>query len=337
VRAWRAAVVGAAALACALLAATPLAARRDPASWEPRCEYVEAGPPGPRGNRLVVYRKNGLYSLQRQGKTIRIVFQGDPDMRCRGSRATIYNVDRIVLKAEHGAVTVDEGPGSFVPGASPERSGPEIEIFVDVRRLEWKGSDGRDRAGARTLSGGRVGLQRDAAADGSAPDYDLVLPRPPNVLKLAGGHGADRLSTRGLTNMGDPGLQRVIRLFGEQGNDALLGGPRDEGRLEDGAGDDLIATGGGSDEVALDLGHDTVYGGGGNDNLYYAVYGRGNRLRPDLSDRLYGGPGKDLLSDENRHRDLLDCGPGKDIALREGRDRPQRNCEWNGVYRKVAG
>jgi hypothetical protein len=285
----------------------------------------------------VAYRKYGRYSLQRQGR--KIVFGGKlGKVPCRGPQATIYNVDRILLKADYRTVTVDERQGSFAPGATEERFGSEIEIRAEARRFEWVGDDRRNWVLAGTLRGGRVGLQLDGVADRSAPDYDVILPQPPNVLRLLGGHGADRLSSRRLINMGDHSLHRVIRLFGEQGDDTLLGGPRDEWRIEDGAGDDLIATGGGSDEISLDVGHDTAYGGGGNDNVYYAVYeGSSSRLRPDVSDRLFGESGEDLLSDENRHRDLLDCGPGKDIALREKHDRPDGNCEWDGVYRNRAG
>jgi hypothetical protein len=315
-------------LLCSLAAAAALSAQTDRQFPKPRCEYVEAGPPGPRGNRLVVWRRNGVYSIQREGK--RIVVAGR-DFGCR--QATIHNVDRILLRADHETVSVSERRGAFAPGATRERSGSEIEIHADVPQLEWIGSKGRDRVGVRTLSRGRVGLQLDAAADGAIPDYDVILPGPPKALRLLAGHGADRLSSRGLTTMGDPGLYHVIRLFGEQGDDTLLGGPRGEWRLEDGAGDDLVVTGGGHDEVALGLGHDTVFAGGGSDNVYYAVYhGGSNTTRPDVPDRLFGGTGNDLLSDENRHRDLLDCGPGHDIALRERHDRPRRNCESDGRY-----
>ena len=318
--------VCAVAFTCSLIAAVAPSAQVDRPFPKPRCEYVKAGPPGPRGNRLVVWRRNGVYSVRREGKRIVV---GGRDFGCR--MATIYNVDRILLRADRETVVVSERDGAFAPGATHERGGSEIEIRADVPQLEWLGSEGPDQVRVSTLSRGRVGLQLDAAADGRVPDYDMILPHPPKALRLLAGHGADLLSSRRLTNMGDHGLYHVIRLFGEQGNDTLLGGPRDEWRLEDGAGDDLVATGGGSDEIALGLGHDVVFGGGGNDNLYYAVYrGRSNRTRPDVADRLFGGFGNDLLSDENRHRDLLDCGPGHDIALGEKHDRPRRDCESDG-------
>lgn len=311
---------------CSLVAAAAPSAKLDRPFPKPRCEYVKAGPPGPRGNRLVVWRRNGVYSIQREGK--RIIVRGR-EFGCQ--MATIYNVDRILLRADHETVVVSERRGAFAPGATRELAGSEIEIRADVPQLEWIGGTGADQVRVSTLSRNRVGLQLDAVADGRASDYDMILPRPPKALRLLAGHGADLLSSRGLTNMGDHGLYHVIRLFGEQGNDKLLGGPRDEWRLEDGAGDDLVATGRGSDEIALGLGHDTVFGGGGNDNLYYNVYrGRSNRTRPDLADRLFGGSGNDLLSDQNRHRDLLDCGAGHDVALGEKHDRPDRDCESDG-------
>jgi len=294
------------------------------------CRYVEAGPPGPRGNELVIFSPTGEAWIKREGREIRVT--GLLRSRCSGGPPTVDNVDRILLRVpynlgnEIARIVLRGGP--FEPGATPEPSGSEIEIVADVPFLEVEGATGADSMVVRTLAGGRVGLDLSRSAARGARDYEILMPRPPFGLRLVGGRGRDRLDTRGLTNMGDPGWRHVIRLFGKHGADRILGGPRDEWRVEDGAGNDFVRLGGGNDEVLIGLGHDTVFGGRGRDDLTYNVYHRFGEINPpDGSDRIFGGPGKDILSDENRHRDLLRCGPGSDEFRAEPHDRPGKDCE----------
>ncbi|HEV2858355.1 MAG TPA: calcium-binding protein [Solirubrobacterales bacterium] len=295
------------------------------------CRYVEAGPPGPRGNKLVVFNRSGGIRIRRKGREIRVVnlFMG----RCTGGQPTVDNLDRIVLRVtkkppESEPVRIDLRGGPFQPGATPEPSRDQIEILADGFALEVEGEKGADAMVARTLGGGHIGVDLDGAAHNQRRDYEIVVPRSPYALKLIGGRGRDRLDTRGITNMGDHRQRHVIRLYGKHGSDLILGGPRDEWRIEDGAGDDLVRTGGGDDEVLLGRGHDTVFGGRGRDSLYFAVYERFAGLDPtDMSDRVFGGPGADRLSDENRHRDVLRCGSGIDEFETEPRDRPGADCE----------
>jgi len=294
------------------------------------CRYVEAGPPGPRGNKLVVFNSRGETAIRREGRGIRVVnfIRG----HCTGDAPTVDNLDRIILRVPHNRgegeeVRINLRGGPFGPGATPEPSGGEIEITADVPALEVEGGKGPDSMVARTLRDGRIGLDLDGPADRGERDYEIVFPHAPFLLRLAGNRGRDRLDTRGITNMG-VGFRHVIRLLGKLGSDLILGGPRNEWRIEDGAGNDLVRTGGGNDEVLLGLGHDTVFGGRGRDTLYYSVAFRlGGVNPPDPSDRLFGGPGKDVLSDENRHRDLLRCGPGLDEFRAEPHDRPGGDCE----------
>ncbi|HEU5063830.1 MAG TPA: hypothetical protein VFT79_11880 [Solirubrobacterales bacterium] len=289
---------------------------------EDRCEYARAGPPGPQGNRLVVHGI-GYVIVRREGAEIKVHYNGP---RCTGGRATVWNTDRIFVRAEGEEASIDESEGRFAPGATRERRRSEIEITVRGR-LEYRGGDGRDEAVARTLRDGRVGIDLNGSAGGRT-DYEIVSARkPPAVLKLRGGGGPDLIDTRGLTNMGDYQLRRVIRLFGEGGDDKIFGGPGMEWRLKDGSGDDLVRAGGAFDEVSVGRGHDTVYGGRGGDNIEYSVWERFSGTPPDVSDRFYGGPGNDDISDFNRHRDFISCGPGRDRYQREPRDPPGRSCE----------
>lgn len=290
---------------------------------EDRCEYIQAGPPGPTGNRLAVFGFSYVY-VRRDGPRIEVAYHGP---RCTGPQATIWNTDRIFIRSEGEEVVVDESEGRLAPGATAERHSPEIEIAVSGR-IEYQGGDGRDEAVASTLKDGRIGIDLDPAADRGKREYDLVSThKPPAVLKLRGNGGPDLISTRGVTNMGDLRLRRVIRLFGGPGNDTILGGPHAEWRIRDGHGDDRVHGGGGFDEILTGRGRDTVFGGKGPDLIEYGVWERFSGRPPDVSDRFYGGPGDDSISDYNRSRDFIDCGPGRDRYQREPRDPPGRDCE----------
>ena len=297
------------------------------------CRYVEAGPPGPRGNELVVFNSAYEIAIRREGRRIRVV--NLVSGHCTEVPLTVDDVDRIILRAPYNRgsepVRINLRGGPFQPGATPEQSGSEIEIVADVPVLEVEGGKGADTMVARTLRGGGIGVDLNGSKDHRKRDYEIVIPRPPHALKLIGDGGRDRLDTRGITNMGDP-FRHVIRLFGKHGSDLILGGPRQEWRIEDGAGNDLVRAGGGNDEVALGLGHDTVFGGHGRDSLYYGVYQRFGGTPPDVSDRIFGGPGNDILGDGNRHRDLLRCGPGIDTFEPEPRDRQSADCEQRTPY-----
>jgi len=282
-----------------------------------RCELIEAGPSGPPGNvlRVVVDGELGVY--RGGGGRILLHYVGP---RCPGP-VTIRDVDRIELAGS--PVEVSEVHGRFAPGAS--RSG--IEIHVRTDRLEYIGTSGDSRIVAATLANGQVALDLDPSR-GERPDYDLFDSEGrPVLLRVAGGPGDDFVDARRLTGMGDPRLHRRIRLEGNAGDDTLLGSPGVEWRLKDGGGDDVVRTGGGDDEVSLGRGHDTVYGGTGEDVISYDVFERFTGTPPDASDRLFAGPGDDLLSDLNRHSDLIRCGPGRDHVAPERRDHPAADCE----------
>lgn len=301
----------------ALLAlAFPAAGGSAPFTSE-RCELVEAGPPGPPGNllRVVVDGELGVY--RGAGGRILLHYVGP---RCSGP-VTIRDVDHIELAGS--PVEVSEAHGRLAPGAS----GSGIDIHVRTDRLEYTGTSGDSRILAATLGNGQVALDFDRRP-GARPDYDLFESNGrPAVLRVAGGGGDDLIDARRLTGMGDPQLRRRIRLEGNAGDDTLLGSPGVEWRLKDGGGDDVVRTGGGDDEVSLGRGHDTVYGGAGDDVISYDVFERFTGTPSDPSDRLFAGRGDDLLSDRNRHSDLIRCGPGVDHVAPERRDHPAADCE----------
>jgi len=309
---WIALATTALVAACALTAAIPSAE----GFFDERCEYVEAGPPGARGNRLVVVGEE--ISFRRDGVTIRTGYRGP---RCIGPTATVHNIDRIVVRrTEHEGVDIYQDKGRFGPGATPERFGSEIEFALETGSIEVAGTDGPDSIRVRTLPGERVALNLDVRADGPRPDYDLVLTDIPSRVGVHGGDGDDKVDARRLTGMSGNGLYRMIRLFGEAGDDVIFGSPGSEWQIQDGRGDDLVIAGEGSDSVSFGPGRDTIVGGPGDDDLTYrGFYPR--RSRRDPPDRIFGGGGDEQIIDLNGSSDLIRCGPGRDDVERERIDR----------------
>lgn len=288
------------------------------------CEYVEAGPPGPKGNRLLVLGY-GEPQLHRSGDAL-VVREGP--IGCGRTRIPVDSVDRVVIKAEGSNVAVDERGGRLGPGATPERNGSEIEI--DVREVDvfslYRGSrDSVTRIGVGP--GDTVGFNLNPAGDGGHGDPDVLMSKDElRRIKVLAGEGDDLIDARRLTGIPDNQIGfPVIRLNGGPGRDALLGG-REAEVLHDGPGDDLVRAAGGDDQVEFGPGHDTVYGGRGDDGLVYTspleVAG-GHR---DAADRLFAGPGADVIQDDNGYPDVIRCGPGSDLLDGHGRDRG-RNCE----------
>lgn len=296
--------------------AFPAAGGTAPLTTE-RCEVIEAGPAGSPGDFLRVEVDGELIVYRGSGGRILLDYVGP---RCPGP-VTVRDVDTMVLSGS--PVVVSEARGRFAPGVS----GSLIEIHVRTDRLEYKGTSGDSQITAATLANGQVALDLDPR-HGERPDYDLFDSKGrPVLLRVAGGSGDDLVDARRLTGMGDPQLHRRIRLEGNAGDDTLLGSPGVEWRLKDGGGDDVVRTGGGNDEVSLGRGHDTVYGGAGDDVISYDAFERFTGTPPDPSDRLFAGAGDDLLSDLNRHPDLIRCGSGHDHVAPERRDHPAADCE----------
>lgn len=301
---------------------TCFAASGGAAPPEAHCTLVEAGPPGPAGNRLEVVAGGELHVFRGQGGRIAVSYAGPA---CTGGPFTVHGIDTMVL--EGSPVAVHEDRGVFAPGATSDGPGSRIEIIARGDRIEYEGTERGDRIAAATLSNGRVALDLNRRA-GMKPDYDLIVGAGvPSLLRIKSGEGDDLIDARGLTGMGDPQLRRRIRLDADEGDDTVFGSRGVEWRLEDGPGDDLIRSGGGDDEVSMGRGHDTVYGGRGADFISYDVFERFTGSPPDPRDRLFGGPGDDLIADVNRHSDLIRCGSGIDRVIPERWDHPAADCE----------
>ena len=123
--------------------------------------------------------------------------------------------------------------------------------------------------------------------------------------QLRGGSGDDRLTVTGRGAL--DGGSGSDRLTGADAPDSMDGGPGDD-RLDGRDGDDTL--GGGADD-------DLIYGGPGSDSLHGV--GDTTVTRPG-SDRMFGGPGRDHLDDNDDvpggiGPDVADGGNGRDIVF----------------------
>jgi hypothetical protein len=100
-------------------------------------------------------------------------------------------------------------------------------------------------------------------------------------------------------------INRIVTIFGTNGNDTLQGTP----------GDDVIHGFDGNDTIYGNGGDDLICGGKGNDNLYGSA-GKDKLYGSDGHDKLYGDEGADILYG-NDGIDQLQGGDGNDI-LRGG-------------------
>lgn len=152
-----------------------------------------------------------------------------------------------------------------------------------------------------------IGTGVQAVVGGSAADVlDSTVAKVQTVLR--GGPGNDTL--RGNFNLaGDSGDDTLTltasasgQLFGNDGNDTLIGGPvRDD--LSGGNGNDRLVGGGGDDELFGGADNDTLLGEDGNDDLF----------GEDGTDDLIGGLGSDFAIGGNGD-DTFDSLVAKDGA-----------------------
>jgi serralysin len=188
---------------------------------------------------------------------------------------------------------------------------------LSAQAAHIRGTDGSDRLV------GTAGPDRIRALRGE----DWVSGRGGRDTVFGGG-GADVLHARGGKDLifADKGRDLVL---GERGRDALIGGP----------GDDVVKGGTGSDILGNPApnfgfqGDDILVGGRGNDALLEDGNGkdilRGGPNRRDKdaffstdflqpgggADKVFGGPGPDLVFVENDgRRDVIRCGRGRDVV-----------------------
>jgi Ca2+-binding RTX toxin-like protein len=310
----------AATLALAALPATAGALRTVPPPIEgPGCRYLEKGPPGPRGNVLLIERGESV-GVRREGEAVEVVHRGGLGsvIDCEGRQATVHDIDRIVYRPTNGGhqLTIDESGGLLAPGATPEPGGDEIEVYADFPRahgyissgVRVQGTSGPDWMRIGRLRGDRTGIDLDVSHDGAHPDVDVFSHAVSRGhYTLDGRAGEDRLSSsgRGPELLGPlPEGSDVLR--GGAGDDLLLGGPRKD-VIRGEAGADRIYGRGGEDRIDPGPGADRVHGGRGADLItaLAAVEEDG------IGDLVYGGPGDDSIAVVNGNPDRVECGGGR--------------------------
>lgn len=126
--------------------------------------------------------------------------------------------------------------------------------------------------------------------------------------RLYGEEGDDALIGGGL-QYGGPGNDTITGfgglLSGGFGHDRLIGGDRPES-IKGGRGNDTILAGHGADTVYGNSGRDLIHGGRGNDDLFGGPQ----------NDTLYGNSGNDLVRG-GPGGDRLSGGPGRDDVRRK--------------------
>jgi len=185
-----------------------------------------------------------------------LTWEGQP---CSG--ATVSNTDTVNVTGTGGNddFWVDLAGGQLAPGVAAEPDGiSEIEIHVNLAGgNDLTGVDGTGGNDTLVLAPDGFRLNGDADTD--------VLASPDDSWNLHGYGGSDRLTARGVS--------AFVALFGDGGNDRLLGG-RDGDYLWGGPGKDALIGGPGGDRLLGVVGNDILKGG-------------------PTADLLIGGPGTD--------------------------------------------
>jgi Ca2+-binding RTX toxin-like protein len=304
------------------------------------CDYVEAGPPGPAGNVLQIDDKsNGVTHVYRDGDAIVVFSNFDREpTTCAGTQATVFNVDRIDLTTDSAPFINYLGDSALAPGASPEPSGPEIEIAVHESGRERVLNVGGKGGAVGQLGPGRVGVNLNPQADGSARDVDVVLPTAGATevgVRLVGSSSSDRLTVLGGPEFTGPALLDGILLAGGPGDDTLIGGPGRD-RLNGGVGNDTMRAGRGDDRLTIGPGRDRVDAGRGRDEIFN-VSDVGGLPEDTGPDRIDAGPGDDQVDAEQLlGGDRVDCGTGRHDSAFVDTDDRATGCERTSTARPSA-
>ena len=207
-------------------------------------------------------------------------------------------------------IAIDLTAGPLAPGLTPEADGSEIEITVDLPSgtpiLRILGSSDVDRivAGANSIN---------LNADETTADADVTITGAP-ALVIEGGDGDDVLSLAGGSGTGTTGRQGS--LFGQAGNDRLLGGVAGS-TFDGGVGTDEVDYTSATrlDPANLATGQ-VVHQGGGTDTLA----GIENLTGSPGDDRIIGD-GSDNVIDGGDGIDTIDYSAASavNVDLRAGR------------------
>jgi hypothetical protein len=229
---------------------------------------------------------------------------------CAGDTPTVRNIDRIEVNQNRppgsedvpssSRFVVDMSHGGFTPGATAEDDGSsEIETQLNLPRSQvWiLAPPGRNHV--------RFGVRHETLGLNLNRDKDIeVEMSAPYLGEVYAGDGADVVDGRT-----DKPLSPRPRLFlwGEDGDDRMIGGGRRDQLIGGNGADTLIGTHGATQ----------LAGGAGPDRL---------RAGPQ-STLLQGDRGNDHLDARNHELDWISCGPGVDRARADQREDFIGRCE----------
>jgi Ca2+-binding RTX toxin-like protein len=231
-------------------------------------------------------------------------------LKCAGKKPTLTNLDRIVFTTTRSGqgsfFTLADAP-AFGPGATPhDAGGMGINFVVKGYAVQFGlvGTDANDSILLGDAPGDVMGVDfiPDEPFSGgvvkSGVDAKVTATRPGAL--ILGGKGNDTISAY---NPDDPDFigtlsRGTASLYGEDGNDRLIGGKSSD-YLDGGNGFDSLFGGPGVDLLTGGPGIDNFHGGPGNDEI-------------DAIDKTGG--------------ETIDCGAGKDLSNQDLKD-IDSNCE----------
>jgi hypothetical protein len=313
-------------VALLLSAATLAAAAAEPGDGQPpphpdsSCEYL----PGPR---VLAVDADGAFDVRfvRDGREILVGSEGML-VPCSGEMPTVTNVDRVRVRGVRLGVTVDQSRGRFVPGATAEPQGSEIEFEVGMTgdaygALRITGTSRPDRIDLGTAGPGTVAANLNVGADRRAKDADVVLrtgPRPAHVMVNPRG-GGDLIRARPPNGGLGPLQTDSLYVRAGAGNDAVWG-TRGRDLLFGDTGADRLIAGAGADRLVPGLGDDGVFAGRGADRIDLASPGRQIEVPDGGRDFVAARDGNDFIESRDARGDELRCGSGRDHARADRRD-----------------
>jgi autotransporter-associated beta strand protein len=237
----------------------------------------------------------------RQGTTLRIIDNDGMDA-VTGTFRNLPEGATFTVQATtvSGGQTVTQTQSYRISYSGGDRN--DVTLTLTSVGLIFRGTDGNDRI--------RVGWDflpeeghEDATLEeilaGRAPHRDIVvfeLNGQATRVEYTGGQTITVFAGRGndvVETDFAAGAHWRMELFGEQGNDSLAGGVRND-LLDGGPGNDSLAGGDADDHLVGGAGHDVLQGGRGNDELDGGA-GQDVLFGDEGDDVLIGGPGMDVF------------------------------------------
>jgi len=237
-----------------------------------------------------------------QGPPEIIVWDGGSILSCAGPGPTTRSIDSIKVEdlSDGNTALAIESPDHFAPGAT---SAGGDEGSGSMNEIEWRirmGGGGRDQVtfwGYATPNVrwrfGALGFNPRVERTGTR-DTDVFLTGVEKLLAIASSAN-DVLRADGGAGTGGPFRER-ISLFGENGDDLLIGGSWPD-QLDGGSDDDELRGMGGGDLLIGSYEADLLTGGQGVDTASWPFEGPNSAVFADIG---AGGANDGALNDESR-------------------------------------